>query len=98
MAGEVSRHLWNNFSRNIKPTFGKTGKHRIVGTIFVDTIRNTSSQGGALTLGYNPVPLWTIVGLKYDLENELSVPVDVIHAPPPQGTIIKIGKTIPVNE
>ena len=44
------------------------------------------------------VSLWTIAGLKYDLENELSVPVDVIHAPLPQGTIIKIGKTIPVYE
>ena len=44
------------------------------------------------------VSLWTIAGLKYDLENELSVPVDVIHAPLPHGTIIQIGKTIPVYE
>jgi predicted nucleotidyltransferase len=42
--------------------------------------------------------LWTITGLKYDLENELSIPVDVIHAPLPQGTLIKIGKTIPVYD
>jgi predicted nucleotidyltransferase len=44
------------------------------------------------------VSLWTIAGLKYDLEDELSVPVDVIHAPLPQGAIIKIGKTISVYE
>ena len=44
------------------------------------------------------VSLWTIAGLKCDLEDELSIPVDVIHAPLPQGTLIKIGKTIPVYE
>jgi predicted nucleotidyltransferase len=44
------------------------------------------------------VSLLTIADLKYDLENELSIPVDVIHVPLPQGSIIKIGKTIPVYE
>jgi predicted nucleotidyltransferase len=44
------------------------------------------------------VSLWTIADLKYDLEDELNIPVDVIHSPLPQGTIIKIGKTIPVYE
>jgi predicted nucleotidyltransferase len=44
------------------------------------------------------VSLWTIADLKYGLEDELNVPVDVIHSPLPQGTIIEIGKTIPVYE
>lgn len=44
------------------------------------------------------VSLWTIAGLKHDLEDELNVPVDVIHAPVPQGAIIEIGKTVAVYE
>ena len=44
------------------------------------------------------VSLWTISSLKYDLEDELNIPVDVIHAPLPQGSIIKVGKTVPVYE
>jgi predicted nucleotidyltransferase len=47
---------------------------------------------------HSNVSLWTIANLKYDLADDLSVPVDVIHAPLPQGTIIKIGKTVPVYE
>ena len=44
------------------------------------------------------VSLWTIANVKFDLENELNIPVDVIHAPLPQGAIIKIEKMIPVYE
>jgi len=44
------------------------------------------------------VSLLTIAHVKYDLENELNIPVDVIHVPLPQGAIIKIEKTIPVYE
>ena len=44
------------------------------------------------------VSLLTIADLKYDLEEKLNVPVDVIHAPLPQGAIIEIGKTVPVYE
>jgi hypothetical protein len=38
----------------------------------------------------------TIIGLKYYLEDELLKPVDVIHAPLPEGAIIEIGKTVSV--
>ena len=44
------------------------------------------------------VSLWTIAGLKYSLEDELQVLVDVIHAPLPEGAIIEIGKTVVVYE
>jgi predicted nucleotidyltransferase len=47
---------------------------------------------------YPNVSLWTIADLKFSLEEELSIRVDVIHAPLPQGAIIKIGKTVPVYE
>jgi len=42
------------------------------------------------------VSLWTLAELKYRMEDELHVAVDVIHAPLPQGTLIKIEKIIPV--
>ena len=40
------------------------------------------------------VSLLTIAGLKHSLEDELQVPVDVIHAPIPEGSVIEIGKTV----
>jgi predicted nucleotidyltransferase len=42
------------------------------------------------------VSLLTIAGLKHSLEDELQVPVDVIHAPIPEGAIIEIGRTVHV--
>ena len=66
---------------------------------YVDGVVTEQSDLDILVEFVQPnVSLWTIAGLKYDLENELSVPVDVIHAPLPRGTIIEIGKTIPVYE
>ena len=44
------------------------------------------------------VSLWTIADLKHRLEDHLNVSVDVIHAPLPQGTLVKIGKTVAVYE
>jgi predicted nucleotidyltransferase len=44
------------------------------------------------------VSLFTIAGLKYTLEEELSISVDVIHAPVPKGAIIDIGKMVSVYE
>jgi len=44
------------------------------------------------------VSVWTIAGLKISLEDELHVPVDVIHAPLPEGAIIEIGKTVVAYE
>ena len=38
----------------------------------------------------------TIIRLKHYLEEELAKPVDVIHAPLPQGAVIEIGKTVNV--
>ena len=42
------------------------------------------------------ISILTIIRLKRYLEEELANPVDVIHAPPPQGAIIEIGKTVGV--
>ena len=42
------------------------------------------------------ISILTIIRLKHYLEAELAKPVDVIHAPLPQGAIIEIGKTVSV--
>jgi len=42
------------------------------------------------------ISILTIIGLKQYLEEELAIPVDVIHAPLPQGAIIEIGRTVDV--
>jgi len=40
------------------------------------------------------VSLLTIIGLKHSLEDKLKVPVDVIHAPVPEGALIEIDKAV----
>ena len=42
------------------------------------------------------VSILTIIGLKHFLEEQLSKPVDVIHAPIPETAIIEIGKQVNV--
>jgi len=42
------------------------------------------------------VSILTVIKLKHYLEQELAKPIDVIHAPLPQGTIIEIGKAVSV--
>ena len=42
------------------------------------------------------ISILTIIGLKHYLEETLAVPVDVIHAPLPQGAIIDIGRKVSV--
>jgi len=42
------------------------------------------------------VSILMIIGLKQYLEEALSKPVDIIHAPLPPGAIIEIGKTVSV--
>jgi predicted nucleotidyltransferase len=42
------------------------------------------------------VSILTIIGLKYYLEEELNIAVDVIHAPIPKEAIIEIGKEVQV--
>jgi predicted nucleotidyltransferase len=42
------------------------------------------------------VSILSIIKLKHYLEDELLIPVDVIHAPIPPGAIIEIGKTVSV--
>jgi predicted nucleotidyltransferase len=45
-----------------------------------------------------PVSLLTVIDLKHNLEDELSIQVDVINSPLPKRARIKIGKTVPVYE
>ncbi len=40
------------------------------------------------------VSLFTIVGIKYDLEDRLKKPVDVIHAPIPKDSLFEIHETV----
>ncbi|MCL2754967.1 MAG: nucleotidyltransferase domain-containing protein [Oscillospiraceae bacterium] len=42
------------------------------------------------------VSLFTLAAIKYDLEDMLKIPVDVIHAPFPNNSLIEIGKTVQV--
>ena len=42
------------------------------------------------------ISILTVIGLKQYLEEELAISVDVIHAPIPQGAIIRIGRTVNV--
>lgn len=42
------------------------------------------------------VSLIQLNALKYDLEDTLGLPVDVIHAPLPQGSMLKPGKVVRV--
>jgi predicted nucleotidyltransferase len=42
------------------------------------------------------VSLLTIIGIKYSLEEMLGVPVDVIHAPIPETSLIKPTKVVQV--
>jgi predicted nucleotidyltransferase len=42
------------------------------------------------------VSLLIISELKIQLENELHVPIDIIHYPLPEGAFIDIGKVVPV--
>jgi len=42
------------------------------------------------------VSILKVIGLKQYLEDELNIPVDVIHAPIPPSAIIEIGKLVSV--
>lgn len=42
------------------------------------------------------VSLFLIAALKHSLEDELQLPVDVIHAPIPEGALVEIGRAVPV--
>ena len=42
------------------------------------------------------VSILTVIKLKHYLEEELAKPIDVIHAPLPQGSIVEIGKAVSI--
>jgi predicted nucleotidyltransferase len=42
------------------------------------------------------ISILTLIRLKRYLEEALAKPVDVIHAPLPQGSIIEVGRTVDV--
>ena len=42
------------------------------------------------------VSLLKLSSLKYDLEDALGLPIDVIHAPLPEGSMIRLGKVVRV--
>lgn len=46
--------------------------------------------------GQPAVSLLKLNSLKYDLEDALGLPVDVVHAPLPEGSIIRPGKVVRV--
>ena len=40
------------------------------------------------------VSLFTLNALKYDLEDALGLPIDVIHAPLPGNSMLQVGKVV----
>ena len=42
------------------------------------------------------ISILTIISLKNFLEEELAKPVDLVHAPMPDGSIVEIGRTVRV--
>jgi predicted nucleotidyltransferase len=44
------------------------------------------------------ISLLTLSDMRYSLEDELRIPVDVVHAPLPRGAMFTIGKVVPVYE
>ena len=42
------------------------------------------------------ISILTIISLKHFLEEKLAKPVDVIHVPLPEGSIVEIGRTVRV--
>ncbi|MGN0180853.1 MAG: nucleotidyltransferase family protein [Candidatus Ornithomonoglobus sp.] len=60
--------------------------------------RNTPESDVDLLVKFRTkaVSLITLCSLKNRLEELLSVPVDVVHAPVPKGSIIEIGKVVPL--
>lgn len=42
------------------------------------------------------VSLFTLNQLKYDLEDALGLPVDVVHAPLPENSLLRPGKVVQV--
>ncbi|MGM9936326.1 MAG: nucleotidyltransferase family protein [Candidatus Ornithomonoglobus sp.] len=60
--------------------------------------RNTPESDVDLLVKFQTtsVSLITLCSLKNRLEELLSVPVDVVHAPVPKGSIIEIGKVVPL--
>jgi len=49
-----------------------------------------------LEFQYSAVSLFMLSAIKNDLENLLKIPVDVIHAPVVEDSLIKIGKVVHV--
>jgi len=45
-----------------------------------------------------PISLWIIIGLQQDMEDELSIPVDVVTVPLSEKSYIEIEKTVVVYE
>ena len=45
---------------------------------------------------HESVSILTIIGLKHFMEDELGIPVDVIHAPIPSDALIRIENEVPV--
>ncbi|MDR2854933.1 MAG: nucleotidyltransferase domain-containing protein [Methanomicrobiales archaeon] len=66
---------------------------------YADGSATEESDLDVLVEFYNrPKSLLTVIGLKCWLEDEMSVPVDLIEIPLPEKARIKIGKTVPVYE
>jgi hypothetical protein len=64
---------------------------------YADGRQTTSSDLDLLLEFHNPaVSLFTLSAIKCNLEEQLKIPVDVVHSPIAEDSILEIGKTVRV--
>ncbi|MCL2403901.1 MAG: nucleotidyltransferase domain-containing protein [Coriobacteriia bacterium] len=59
---------------------------------------NASDLDLLVEFGERGISLLTLIDFKQQLEDELGIPVDIVHAPIPKDAIIEIGKVIPIYD
>ena len=79
--------LKNTYARRKVSIFGSFADGRATGESDLDLLVEFDSPA---------VSLIRLNSLKYDLEDALGLPVDVIHAPLPEGSMITVGKVVRV--
>jgi len=66
------------------------------GSFATDTQTSASDLDILVEFDMPAVSLLMLSDLKNRLEDELMIPIDIIHYPLPEGAFIKIGKLVPV--
>jgi predicted nucleotidyltransferase len=86
---DVARKAANEFSLTKMSYFGSYADGKATEESDLDVLAEFKESA---------VSILTIIRLRRFLQDELKKPVDVIHAPIPDGALIEIGKTVSVYE